>query len=404
MLYEEAVNVVAKIQNIIAFIKRTTTFTILSSACLLVNTNVNAEERQGLLLNGAVKLQHDDNVFRTDNSVSDSSLLISPELTYLTHMGKHLFAVDYSGEYSAYKDDTSLNYDNHDLGLLARFDHSLKVNTEFKLVYKNEIEEPGTNNSVASLLDEFNQTDKKQANAKLYYGTSRSIGQFVFELEHLENRYTNNEQNYRDVDRNKLSGTFYYRIAPKTRLLFQASVGDYDYKIQDRFTDQSSTEIYYLAGVEWDLTAQTSGSLKLGYQDKDFNDETYRDVSGLSYMLDMMWRPNTYTTIEFAASRMTRESSQLQTSAFITNTYHIKAKHEISARTELKAAYIFGNDDIATQNRTDNRHNIVLSVQHSLLKWLSLSFDYEFSERDSDFDLYKYKANTIGVTLQTQFK
>jgi len=395
---------VANIQYIISFIKRITTFAILSSACL-ATTCVSAEERQGLLLNGAVKVQHDDNVLRTENGVSDSSLQISPELTYLTHMGKHLFAVDYSGEYSAYKDDTSLNYDNHDLALLARFDHSLKINTEFMLVYKNEVEEPGTNNSITSLLSEFNQTDNKQANAKLYYGTSRSIGQFVVELEYLENRYTNNEQDFRDVDRNKLSGTFFYRIAPKTRLLFQTSISDYDYQIQDRFPDQSSTEAFYLAGVEWDLTAQTSGTFRLGYQSKDFDEDVYSDISGLSYMLDMKWQPNTFTTIEVGASRMTRESSQLQTGAFITNTYQIKAEHELSARTAINAAYTFDNDNIiSSQNRNDKRHTFVLGVEHSLLKWLSLSVDYEFTQRNSDFELYNYRANIIGVTLHTQFK
>lgn len=409
---KEVVIVVVKIQKIIALInksvktlaKNKTTLAFVITTSSLISPSVNAEERQGLLLNADIEAQYDDNVLRKVDPISDSSIQISPELQYLTHMGKHIFALDYQGEYSAFKDNTKLNYDNHDIALFARLDHSLKINSEFKLSYKDEVEEPGTNNSSSLLITEFNQTQKKLAIAKLYYGTQQSIGQLVLGMDHREYRYTNNLQGYRDVDRNRLTGTFFYRIAPKTRLLFQASLGDYDYITKSQFPDQSSKETFYLAGVEWDITAKTSGSFKLGYQGKNFDQKVYSDITGLSYMLDMTWKPNTYSTIKITASRMTQESSQLFTSAFVTNTYSVDAEHEITPRTKLKAAYAYDNDDIVTvRNRTDKRHNIVLGVEHSLLTWLSIGLDYQFIERSSDFEIYEYQANIIGLSLTTTF-
>lgn len=392
-------------QKLIALAKNRSNLAFLITTSLFIATNVNAEERQGLLLNAAVKAQNDNNVLRKVEPTSDSSLQISPDVKYLTHMGKHIFALDYQGEYAAYKDNSELNYDNHDIALLAQLDHSLKFTSEFKLAYKNKIEEPGTNNSASTLINEFNQTNSKKATAKLYYGRRESIGQLVLQFAHTENRYSNNLQSYRDVDQNKLTGTFFYRIAPKTRLLFQASIGDYNYIEKDLFPEQSSKETFYLAGVEWDITAKTSGTFKLGYQGKDFEKEVYNDITGLSYMLDMTWKPNTYTTFKIGASRMTRESSQLLTSAFITSTYTVNAEHKITPRTTLKAAYTFDDDDIVTsQNRTDQRQNIVLGIDHSLLSWLNISLDYQYIERDSDFAVYGYKANVIGLSLTTKFK
>ncbi|OUR61416.1 hypothetical protein A9Q74_09635 [Colwellia sp. 39_35_sub15_T18] len=371
---------------------------------LFIGTHVNAEERQGLLLNAALATQYDDNVLRKVEPISDSSVQISPEVQYLTHLGKHIFAVDYQGEYSAYTDNTKLNYDNHNLSLYAQLDHSLKINSEFRLSYKDEIEEPGSNNSTSLLITQFNQTQKKQATAKFYYGTKESIGQIVLGLDHREYRYTNNLQSYRDVDRNRLTGTFFYRIAPKTRLLFQATVGEYDYIVQSQFTDQSSKEAFYLAGVEWDITAKTSGSFKLGYQGKDFKQDVYNDITGLSYILDMTWKPNTYSKIKIAASRMTQESSQLLTSAFVTNSYSVNAEHEITPRTTLKAAYTYGSDDIVTiRSRTDKRHNLVLGIDHSLLTWLNISLDYQFNDRSSDLAIYEYQANIISLSLTSKF-
>lgn len=401
---KDVVILVLNIQKILTLVNNKTILATVLTTCLFVGTNATAEERQGLLLNAELNVQHDDNVLRKVESVSDSSIQISPQVQYLTHMGKHLFAVEYQGEYAAYKDDTDLNYDNHDIALYTRLDHSLKINSEFKLSYKNEIEVPGTNNSTSLLITRFNQTNKKQAAAKFYYGTKKSIGQLVLGLDHRENRYTNNLQGYRDVDRNTVTGTFFYRIAPKTRLLFQASIGDYDYIAKSQFPDQSSKEAFYLAGVEWDITAKTSGSFKLGYQDKNFKQKVYNDITGLSYMLDMTWKPNTYSKIKIGATRMTQESSQLLTSAFITNSYTVDAEHEITPRTKLKAKYTYDSDDIVTtRNRTDKRHNIVLGVEHSLLTWLNISLDYQFNERRSDLEAYEYKANIIGLSLTTKF-
>lgn len=389
--------VVVNIQKIILAISLST--------CILLCPSISAEERQGLLLNTSLIAQHDNNVMRRVEPTVDSLVQLVPEIQYFTYLGKHILAIDYSGKYAAYKDFSDLNYNNHNIAFLAHLDHSLKIDTEFKLSYQNEVEEPGTNNSASSLIDKFNQTDKKQAYAKFYYGTRESIGQFVLGVDHRANRYTNNFQDYRDVDRNTLSATFFYRIAPKTRLLFQASWADYDYLIKNEFPDQSSNENYYLAGVEWDITAKTSGTFKIGYQSKDFEQDVYNDITGLSYMLDMTWKPNTYTKIKLSASKMTRESSQQLTSAFITNSYSINAEHEITPRTIFKGQYTYDNDDIVTsQNRTDKRHNISLGLDHSLLTWLNIGLDYKYIERNSDFEIYNYKANVIGLSISTNFK
>ncbi len=406
MKNKDVVVVVVKIQKKLPFVvnSKPILMTMLTTS-LFIGCHVNAEERQGLLLNAALKTLYDDNVLRKIDAVADSSIQVSPEMQYLTHFGKHIFAVDYQGEYAAYDDNTKLNYDNHDIAVYAHLDHSLKINSQFKLSYKDEIEEPGTNNSTSLLITQFNQTNKKQATAKFYYGTKQSIGQLVLGLDHREYRYTNNLQSYRDADRNRITGTFFYRIAPKTRLLFQATVGEYDYIVQSQFADQSSKESFYLAGVEWDITAKTSGSFKLGYQGKNFEQDVYNDITGLSYILDMTWKPNTYSKIKIAASRMTQESSQLLTSAFITNSYNVNAEHEITPRTKLKAAYTYDSDDIVTiRSRTDKRHNIVLGVDHSLLTWLNISLDYQFIERSSDFEIYEYQANIIALSLTTKFK
>jgi hypothetical protein len=118
----------------------------------------------------------------------------------------------------------------------------------------------------------------------------------------------------------------------------------------------------------------------------------------------MTWKPNTYSKVKISASRKTQESSQILTGAFITNDFAINAEHKITARTKLKAAYSFANNDIISlRDRTDKNHNITFGIDHSLLTWLSISLDYNFIQRKSDNAIYEHKANVIALSLTTTF-
>lgn len=372
--------------------------------CCILSTLVTAAERQGLLLNAKLTTEHDDNPLRNVNANADSAAKLAPQLQYLTSYSKHRLSVNYQGDYALYNDNDKLNYDNHQLTVLAKLEHSLKLSSEFKLTYQDEIEKPDSNNSTSLFITEFNHSQKKQATAKLYYGKQSSIGQLVFGLDHHQNRYTNNLQNYRDYDRNRISATFYYRIAPKIRLLLQATSANYDYQVRNELASQSSKENFYLAGVQWHITAKTHGTFKLGYQDKKFTQDNYDDISGLSYALDMTWKPNTYSKVKIAASREVKESSQFLSSAFINNVYSIQGEHNITPRTKLTAGYSFDTADISsTLKRTDKRNNINLAIQHSLLNWLEIKLDYRLVARKSDISAYEFTANIIGLSLTTTF-
>jgi len=360
-----------------------------------------AQERQGLLLNAGASLVSDNNVLRNKAEKDDTYFLFTPEISFLANMGKHQFSAKYEGSYSAYSDLDELNYTDHDLGLVAKLDHTTKVNTEFSFSFIDAIEEPGSNNSVA-LVNNFNKTEFTKAAAKLFYGTYSSTGQLLFEANHQKREYTNNAQQFRDVNINKLSATFFYRIAPKTRILFQASSADFEYQKTTLLTDQSSTERFYLTGITWELTAKTSGTFKIGYQDKNFDQNLYADIDGLSYSLDMTWKPSTHTTFTIEANRQTKESARQSTAGFINKSYGVLAEHEFTARTKLKAR--IGLDDAEYTNRTDSRTNIMLSVSHSLLTWLDVSLDYKSMNRDSNEPLFDFDSQSFGLTFETRFE
>lgn len=374
-----------------------------------LSTNVLADDRNGLLVNGSVSVLHDDNILNSSEKASDTAVTVAPDIKYLGLVGKHKFLFSYKGEFASYIDDSKLNYNDHNFTVGARLDHSYKINTEFKLGYDKKIEEPGSTNSSTTLLTEFNEYKNKSALARLYYGQKTSTGQIALEYKYDIRDYTNNFQDFRSFDLNQLSTTFFYRVAPKTRLLFQASAIDYKYEDQALANgisfNQSSEQKLYLAGVEWEATAKSTGIFKIGYQDKDFDDVRFNDISSLYYALDMIWRPNTYTRIKLGATRQTTESALLNEAGFLSTSYSIDVSHEIMTRTRLKAGYVFDNDDIVSgSNRSDKRNTIKLGAIHSLRKWLDVKLEYQYQDKSSNIDLFNFESNSIQLSLETVFE
>jgi hypothetical protein len=370
----------------------------------MLPASVMAQERQGLLVNASLSVISDSNITRTAEKTSDKAAVFSPQLQFLSSIGQHNFVFGYQGDFAAYDDNTQYNYNDHQLNLSAIFDHSYRINSEFTLGYQAETEDPGSNNAQTEISSEFNEQTDKSAAAKFYYGTPASTGQFVFGLDHAQQRYTNNQQSFRDLNRNTFTGTFFYRMAPKTRLLLEASVARLDNVTETLFADSSSDENRYLAGIEWEATAITSGTFKVGYQKKDFEDPQFSEIAGLSYFLDMTWKPNTYTNITISAQRTTEESAEQDIGGFIRTDYSLGLDHALSARTQLKATYSLDESDISdAQDRTDKSKNITLGVNHSLRTWLDISLDYRHFARSSNDESFDFSSDTVELSLTSKF-
>jgi hypothetical protein len=371
---------------------------------LLLQSPVRAEERQGLLLNAGLAVISDSNITRTADEISDKTAIFSPQLQFLSNVGQHKFVFDYQGDFAVYNDNSQYNYNDHDFKLGAIFDHSYRINSELKLGYQDKVEEPGSNSAQTQLSEEFNQLTRKSALAKFYYGTTASIGQFVLGVDHDQQRYTNNQQSYRDLDRNKFTGTFFYRMAPKTRLLLEASVAKIDYIEDSLFAVPTSDENLYLAGIEWEATAITSGTFKIGYQKKDYEDELFNDIDGLSYFLDMIWKPNTYTTVKIGAERSTSESAEQDIGGFISTGYSLGLDHAFSSRTLFNAKYQHDKSDLTfAQNRTDKRKRITVGITHSLRTWLDINLNYGHLARSSNDEIYDFSSDSVELSLTSKF-
>ncbi|MCP4410888.1 MAG: outer membrane beta-barrel protein [Gammaproteobacteria bacterium] len=379
---------------------------ILALFLALLSFAVSAQGRSGFHTNVEIQLLYDDNVRAVIDELkeSDEIFVVNPDLAWIWLYGKHRFDLGYRGNYGFYFDDSILNYDDHRLTAHALLDHTYRLNTELQFGYVRDHDPPGQTNALPNLVSEFDKWRDWNVLGKLYYGRDDSKGQIVAQLDYSVRQYINNNQEFRDYDKLVTTGTFFYRITPDTRLLFEASLADSDFQNKSSIgASQSNKEFRSLTGVTWDITAITTGIFKIGYLDKQHDSSTFSDLSGLTFRLDGIWKPNTYTKISFGAVRDTQDSAQQFSGAFVKNTVRAEVRHAITPRIALVGGLRYGRDEFDDiLGREDTRWDARGGVRHSLLRWLEIGVEYRYLERESTVDIFDFKSNIFMITAGTK--
>ena len=374
-------------------------------AALLSTAYANAQEA-GFTAEVDSRLSYEDNILRAAdaNAVSDTSLVVAPELTLAGIIGKQRFTVQYKGEYANYFDNSDVNYADHDIRLQADFDHSNRLTSSFDVQYKDQHEDVGELNTIFTNLTEFNQFTETQLNGQLAYGRQDSFGQLVLRLGKTDREYDNNNQEFRSFDRDLVSLAFYYRVAPRTRLLAEINYQDFSYSPEIGFTDLDNQYIRYLVGVEWVLTNQLEGTVKVGYQDRDYRLDRLSDIDGLSYEANIDWQPNTFSTIGIVAKRESIDSSLAGVGGSVRTSYGVNVKHGFTELTSLDAGLGYSKDELVFGvNRQDTRHLAKLGVLHELLTWVELGANVSYEDRDSTQELANYEVTSVNLTAKISF-
>ena len=238
---------------------------------------------------------YDDNIFSTETSeVSSTKFILTPSVQLKAEKGLNEYSVNYKISNATYQDSSADNYTDHELSGRAYFDFNIRNRLELLAGYLQTHEDRGSGlnqGNNATTNDKPVEYHVNSAQAAYEFGGKEAKGRIRVVAGVQDREYDNFRAQTESKDRRtvKTSATFYYRVMPKTSLLFEVRNEDIDYDLASVTLD--SNERKYLLGAEWEATAKTSGSLRFGYSEKDFDSATRTDDDGLSWEMAMRWSP-----------------------------------------------------------------------------------------------------------------
>lgn len=351
-----------------------------------------------------------DNIYsRPSNTKSANITVLAPKVKLEAKTGPNVFDVTYGVEHGSYSGVSSANYTDQGLTGNALWVFSgrsgLKLKAQYLQGHDDQGSTPGTGGGHAE-PDEWHQSS---FGGVVGYGAEGAQGRIEVEAEVINKRYDNflgtaaaPDNLKRDRDDTKLGATFYWRVMPKTQLLFQVTETKFDYKqasVPTVWTTLDSTDRKYLVGVTWEAAAKTTGIFKLGSMKKDFSDSSLRDFSGTSWEGTVKWSPLTYSNFDFTTGRGSNESTIGSSS--IDRRYGVAWNHAWNSRLSSVASYSNTKteyqDSIPTQ--TDKTDALGLKLNYHWTRNVKIGAGYDRTDKTSNNPTSEYKRNLYSIFL-----
>ena len=351
----------------------------------------------------SVSTRHDDNLFLSDkNELSTLIGIVSPAVNFSLQDNIKKLTLDYEIEAGFHENSSQDDYVDQKLLGVFVYDPTDRIKTEIRAEYLDKHDARGTGRTEGGVgtldPDEWHSYDIR---GLVGYGTPNATGRVEFEAGYTAKEYDNNRQVTFDRDRNDfdLRGTFFYKIWPKTQLLFEIKQTDFEYEknaIGQARLD--STERDYLIGVAWDATYKTTGFAKFGISEKDFDSDLREDNDQFKWEIGVRWSPRTYSTVDITTVRRQDETEGFGDSIDVSE-FKVSWNHLWRGRISSTIDLFFAESDYAATGRVDEKFMTGLKLNYDWRRWAKISVGYEYEENDSNVSTFGYERNLFDLTV-----
>lgn len=361
-----------------------------------------------------VTFKSNDNIYSqpaTGTRKSANITVLAPKIKIEAKDGPHTYDATYKVEHGSYSGVSSANYTDQGIGANANWVFSGRAGLKVGVDYLKGHEDQGAVPGVAThgTPDEFNQTS---VNLLGGYGAEGAQGRIELEGGFITKRYTNYrftaagaaDNIKRDRDDTKLGATFYWRVAPKTQLLFQAVQTQYDYEVASAPTTPAvkldSTERKFNIGVTWEAAAKTTGTFKVGHVKKDYDSSALSDISKAGWEGQIQWKPLTYSTVNFSTGKQPGESTI--GNASLDSKFNVSWNHAWSSQLSSDVSYGYTATDYqgnAGVVQKDKINNYGFKLNYQWLRTVKVGMGYDRTDKTSTSATSEHKKNIWSIFL-----
>ena len=353
-----------------------------------------------------VTQKYDDNIFnQATNEESDNITQLQPSVQWLQEKDSTSIALTYTGDYGVYWDSDDDDYNDHTVSFDASVRASDFVGIDFGASYGWLHDNRGEGSSegvIALTRPDPDEYEISSVDLNMDFGRETTMFGFVLMANQDDIEYQNNRNNtaFRDRDESSIAGRLYARISGgKTKLFVQASEKDISYD-QDPLlggkldSDESGVSV----GVEWEATAKTSGMIRVGEVDKEFDSAARGDDNLNIWEIELTWSPRTYSHLVLGSSKTPRESNGTGNYIEMRNT-SLSWIHAWSDRLSSTMSVVDGTDEYFGDVREDDRQSYSVGFSYDWRRWATLGATYSYQERDSSNSTFDYDKNVFLINM-----
>lgn len=361
-----------------------------------------------------VSLSYDDNIDQSSASEAKRGSFvtkIAPSFMFRSQDRRNVYELRYDPAYSYYASESG---DSH-------LDHRLMVRSKLEFDRRNMLDLRANYSRTQATKDEINRAAGEDGNilerygvdGNYRFGSTTSKAQIELKAGYLWNRYKNNltadsstgspgsNNRSKEYLSPSVAGTFYWRVAPKTRLLAEVAYAQFDYQwASNERSSLDSKNLTYLAGVTWRATGKTSGTLKVGLTEKDFRSAVKDGSRATAWDANIIWRPIDRASINLSTKSRIAEGSSTEDD-IKQQDFRLTWKHQWDSKFSSNAGLLFREKKYqggANNDRKDELTEFSVGMTYSARRWLDLGIEGRIKDNKSTLSDAAYDRNTIFFT------
>lgn len=245
------------------------------------------------------------------------------------------------------------------------------------------------------------------------FGANGAKGNLLFRAGYSESSYGNQviqpipQTAYSASSQNSyniiLGGTFMYKVMPKTYAVFEInySSSKYDNKRINAFNNDFS-QFSYLVGATWKAAGKTTGTIKIGLFDLQYDDPKRVRNLGFTGSARITWNPWVYSGFTLTVEQNNRPNLGIGTGSYINQKQGtISWQHRWNPRLSHNVQLMVGKQEYENTNPavSDTYMGITLGFNYSMRSWLGFGLNYSYSKRDSNRNSYNFDQNMISLNV-----
>ena len=347
-----------------------------------------------------VGFKYDDNIFSQESDTKGSRIFtLAPAVSFLLDDGINNYQLDVRLESGTFIDSHDDNYVSGNLDFKSHLEASSRSRFDILLSASKDVEARGTGITEGQ-GDVFNEPLEYNDQAvKLTYelGDLSSNGRIALTGKYYNKNFTNftDITQFRSYDQPTIGTTFFYTTNANTEAFIEINGSSIGYDATEAISRDS--DVYNaLVGVQWEATALTSGSFKIGQEQKKVSADGREDFKGVSWEGNIDWQPLIYSTLTLETSRSAKDPD-IQGDYISESVYGLNWKHEWSDFFTSNLNVSYTNEDYSGFERVDKTNDLYAELIYKFTRWSDVSFFVELTEKDSTNDSIVYDKNIIGL-------
>ena len=353
---------------------------------------------------------YDTNVDQAPDGERESSNVtkIAPTFLFRAQERANRYRLRYTPTFQRYSHESDDNRINHRARASSRMvlDGRNRVNLGASF---SRVQATLTDTNRANDEDTGNINNKTNVDGTYLFGARGAKGQLELDAGYEWNRYSNhltsgsNNQS-KEYNSPRVGATFYWRVAPKTQVLVGGQYAKYNYRWSESTIDSKNMSGY--VGARWSATAKTTGSVRVGRSEKNFDNAGIDDETITSWEANVTWRPASYSTVRLSTENTFDEGSETDTdelreSTIEQATYSLRWTYDWDPQISSNVGYRFQDKKYKggeSAGRKDEINTVTVGVTYSFRRWLDFGIETEFKDNHSTLDSASYKRNTYFLT------